>query len=92
MIRSRSRFARWLRANSERYLLEDAQAEMARRYLGRPGPAGERGLVPALWRHLFVPVYHRLPPRLRQTAMEAMPGSHRRGWRTPPSRSHTPGI
>ena len=92
MIRTRSRFARWLRSNSERYLMEDAQAEMARRYLGRPGPSVERGLVPALWRHLFVPAYHRLPPRLRQSVMEAMPGSHRRGWRTPPSRSHTPGI
>ncbi|HVS41939.1 MAG TPA: hypothetical protein VMU20_06670 [Candidatus Dormibacteraeota bacterium] len=92
MIRTRSRLARWLRANSERYLMEDAQARMARQYLGRPGPAVERGLVPVLWRRLFVPAYHRLPPRVRQTMMEAMPGSHRRGWRTPPSRSHTPGI
>ncbi len=88
----RSRFSRWLRSNSERYLLESAQAEMARRYLGRPGPVGERGLVPSLWRHAFVPVYHRLPPRLRQSAIAAMPGSHRRRWRTPPPRDHIPGI
>lgn len=88
----RTRFSRWLRVNSERYLLESAQAEMARRYLGRPGPAGERGVVPALWRHVFVPVYHRLPFRLRQSVMEAMPGSHRREWRTPPPRPHIPGV
>jgi hypothetical protein len=91
-MRARARFSRWLRVNSERYLLESAQTEMARRYLGRSGPAGERGLVPSLWRHVFVPVYHRLPPRLRQSAIEAMPGSHRRHWQTPPPRSHTPGI
>lgn len=88
----RNRLSRWLRVNSERHLLESAQAEMARRYLGRPGPPAERGLVPAFWRHVFVPVYHRLPAGLRQSVMEAMPGSHRREWREPPSRPHVPGI
>jgi hypothetical protein len=88
----RSRFSRWLRSNSERYLLESAQEEMARRYLGRSGPQPERGIVPLLWRRVFVPVYHRMPLRLRQSAMEAMPGSHRRQWSAPPPRSHTPGI
>jgi hypothetical protein len=88
----RARFSRWLRVNSEHYLLESAQAEMAKRYLGRSVPAAERGLVPGLWRHLFVPVYHRLPQRLRQSAIEAMPGSHRRQWAAPPPRPHIPGI
>jgi hypothetical protein len=93
MSRARSaRFSRWLRANSERYLLESAQTEMARRYLGRPGPAGERGLVPGLWRHVFVPVYRRLPWGLRQSLMHAMPGSHRQVWRQRAPRPRTPGI
>jgi hypothetical protein len=88
----RASFSRWLRTNSERYLLEKAQADMARRYLGRPGPAGERGLVPALWRHLFVPVYRRLPWGLRRSLIRAMPGSHRRAWRPSVPRRRTPGI
>jgi hypothetical protein len=88
----RASLARWLRANSERHLLERAQADMARRYLGRPGPAAEPGLVPALWRHVFVPVYRRLPWRLRRSLIQAMPGSHRRAWRTQTPRPRTPGI
>jgi hypothetical protein len=65
---------------------------MARRYLGRPGPPAERGLGPALWRHLFVPVYRRLPWGLRRSLMQAMPGSHRQTWRQRPPRPRTPGI
>lgn len=38
----------WLRRNSEHYLIEAAQADMARRYLGRvPGTPGQSG-QPAL--------------------------------------------
>jgi hypothetical protein len=73
-------FSQWLRSNSERYLLERAQAEMAMRYLGRPGPVTERGLGPLFWRRVFVPVYRRLPWGLRRAAIQAMPGSHRRRW------------
>jgi hypothetical protein len=87
----RASLARWLRANSERYLLERAQADMARRH-GRPAPAGEPGLAPAPWWHLFVPVYRRLPWGLRRSLIQAMPGSHRRAWRTQSPRPRTPGI
>jgi hypothetical protein len=74
-------FSQWLRSNSERYLLERAQAEMAMRYLGRPGPVTGRGLGPLFWRRVFVPAYRRLPWGLRRAAIQAMPGSHRRRWR-----------
>lgn len=69
------RLMTWLRANAERYLLADAQEQMARRYLGRDGPAGAKSLF---WRRLFVPVHKRLPWSWRQTVMKAMPGSHRK--------------
>jgi hypothetical protein len=73
-------FSQWLRSNSERYLLEHAQAEMARRYLDRPGPVTERGLGPLFWRRVFVPVYRRLPWGLRRAVIQAIPGSHRQRW------------
>ncbi len=73
-------FSQWLRANSERHLLEAAQADMARRYLNRPGPVQEAGLGPFFWRRVFVPVYRRLPWELRRSVIQALPGSHRRRW------------
>jgi hypothetical protein len=73
-------FSQWLRGNSERYLLEHAQAEMARRYLNRPGPPAERGLGPLFWRRVFVPIYRRIPWGLRRAVIQALPGSHRRPW------------
>lgn len=73
-------FTQWLRGNSERYLLERAQAEMARRYLNRPGPPAEQGLGPLFWRRVFVPLYRRLPWSLRRAVIQALPGSHRRSW------------
>jgi hypothetical protein len=73
-------FSQWLRGNSERYLLERAQAEMAGRYLNRPGPPAERGLGPLFWRRVFVPIYRRLPWGLRRAVIQALPGSHRRPW------------
>lgn len=72
--------AGWLRRNSERYLLEAAQREMAARH-GRPPPVGPRGPAALFWRRLFVPVYRALPWGLRRWVMQLMPGSHRRGWR-----------
>ncbi len=82
-------FFEWVRRNSERYLLEAAQAEMARRYLGRPGPVTRSGPGAIFWRHVFTPLYRRLPWRLRRAIIIAMPGSHRRRWtgRGPPQRS-----
>ena len=73
-------FSQWLRANSERYLLEHAEAEMARRYLDRPGPVTEPGLRSLFWRRMFVPVYRRLPWGLRRAVIQAIPGSHRQHW------------
>lgn len=73
-------FSEWLRRNSERYLLEAAQERLARRYLGREGPVGRGGSGDVFWRWVFVPVYRRLPWRLRQAVIVALPGSHRRRW------------
>jgi hypothetical protein len=80
-----TRFNRWLRGRSERYLLEATQADLARRYLDRGGPAHEGGLEEVFWLRLFVPVYRRLPWSMRQGVILALPGSHRRKWedRTP---------
>jgi hypothetical protein len=76
----------WLRRNSERYLLEAAQEKLARRYLGRPGPAHGGGARDFFWRRLYVPVYRLLPWPLRRAVIIALPGSHRRRWaqRSPP--------
>lgn len=71
----------WLRRNSERYLMEAAQADMARRYLGQMPDPPQRGLVDAFWRRVYVPVYRRIPWPLRRRLIVAMPGSHRRSWR-----------
>ena len=74
----------WVRFNSQKYLLEAAQAGLARQYLGRSGPVHRRGLQVLFWKWIFVPVYRRLPWRFRRSIILAMPGSHRRGW-PPPS-------
>ena len=81
-------FFEWLRSNSEHYLLEAAQRDMARRH-GRPPPAGRRGPMAFLWRRVFTPLYRLLPWGLRRRIIQAMPWSHRRRWvgRAPPERS-----
>jgi hypothetical protein len=71
----------WLRRNSERYLVEAAQADMARRYLGHVPGAPESGVAAAFWRRVYVPVYRRIPWPIRRRLITAMPGSHRRPWR-----------
>ena len=81
-----STLAEWLRRNSERYLLEAAQADMARRYLGEapspPDPPRSVGgaLAAAFWRRVYVPVYRRIPWVIRRRLIVSMPGSHRRPW------------
>ena len=82
-------FFEWVRSNSEEYLLEAAQRDMARKYLQRAGPARRRGGLSFLWRYVFTPIYRLLPWRLRRAIIQAMPGSHRRPWtgRAPPGRS-----
>jgi hypothetical protein len=79
------RIAAWLRRNSEHYLLEAAQTDLARQ-LGRLPPVGATGPASLVWRHVFVPVYRRLPWAVRHRAMARMPGSHRRVWHPPPTR------
>lgn len=73
---------RWVRTNSEKYLLEAQQAELAKRYLGRPPPVGPRTPQVLFWKYLFVPLYRRLPWKVKHLVILAMPGSHRRDWRS----------
>jgi hypothetical protein len=75
-------FPRWLRQNSEHYLMIDAQRRMAQKY-GRPPPAGPTSLGERFWLDVFAPVYRLLPWKLRRFTMQLMPGSHRQQWSRP---------
>jgi hypothetical protein len=75
-------FFHWLRSNSEHALLADAQRRMAAKYGANP-PARPHGLKDRWWRQVFAPVYRILSWGLRRTTMQAIPGSHRRGWPKP---------
>lgn len=79
-------FSKWLRSNSEHYLLQDAQARIARR-TGFPAPSRPKSLKDRFWRQLFAPTYRLLPLRVRTVTMNAMPGSHRKDW---PKPNHSP--
>lgn len=79
MIVARGSFTRWLRSNSEHYLLVDAQERMAAKY-GRARPTPPQGARELFWRRLFTPVYRRLPWKMRWSLIQRMPGSHRRSW------------
>ena len=81
-VDARTRFAQWLRTNSEHYLLEAVQTELAADYLDRAGPVGDSGPKAFFWRRIFVPVYRLLPWTVRQKLIQAMPGSHRQTWST----------
>jgi hypothetical protein len=83
--------ARWLRSNSEHYLLLDAQARMAARY-GRPAPPPPKGAQEVFWRKVFAPTYRRLPWKVRLAAIQRMPGSHRRDWSSRPVPTRRPAI
>ena len=74
-------FFRWVRRNSEKYLLEAVQGELAQQYLGRPPPVGRRTPHVIFWKFVFVPLYRRLPWKVKHSVILAMPGSHRRRWR-----------
>jgi hypothetical protein len=78
------RFARWLRTNSEHYLLMAAQRDVAARY-GHACPRSREGVKGRFFLMLFAPVYRRLPWRLRSFVLQSMPGSHRKTW-TPRAR------
>jgi hypothetical protein len=71
---------RWVRTNSEKYLLESVQADLARKYLGRPPTVGPRNPQVIFWKYMFVPLYRRLPWKVKHSIILAMPGSHRHGW------------
>lgn len=77
-----TRFAWWVRTNSQKYLLEAIQADLARQYLDRPPTVGPRTPQVLFWKYLFVPIYRRLPWKVKHTVILAMPGSHRRHWST----------
>ncbi|MBP2367831.1 hypothetical protein [Pseudonocardia parietis] len=77
-------FTRWLRENSEHYLMVGAHEQLARRYPGTRRPRPPHGPVELLWLRVFAPVYRTLPWPLRHRILRAMPGSHRRSWTEPP--------
>jgi hypothetical protein len=83
------KFFQWVRSNSERYLLEAAQRELAKKYLGQVPPPVGGGLEALFWRRIFVPIYGRIPWSVRRAIIIAMPGSHRRDWggRAPPEKT-----
>jgi hypothetical protein len=77
--------AGWLRHNSEHYLMEAAQHDVAERHLRRPVSRPQAGVTAVFWRHVFVPIYRRLPWQLRSRVIAQLPGSHRQQWpRRPP--------
>jgi hypothetical protein len=84
-------FSRWLRSNSEHYLLQDAQRRVAERYDANRG-SRPRGLKDRFWRQVFVPVYRLLPWRIRRRTIQLLPGSHRRDWPVADYRPRQPGI
>ena len=73
-------FFYWVRTNSQKYLLEAVQADLAHRYLSRPPTVGRRTPQVLFWKYLFVPIYRRLPWTVKHAVIRAMPGSHRRPW------------
>ena len=78
--------ARWLRSNSEHYLLTAAQKRIAAQQGANP-PRGPHGLREWFWLGVFAPVYRALPWSLRRRVVRMMPGSHRRSWPSPPTPS-----
>jgi hypothetical protein len=72
-----------LRARSEEYLRLAALESTRREHpAATTAPYPARG--GAFWRHVFVPVYRRVPWSVKQTAMRRL-GMTAKGW-TPPSR------
>ncbi len=57
----------WLRENAEKYLLEAAADDMANRYPDcTSGAYREKGVLPFLWRRIFVPLYLAIPWKIRR--------------------------
>jgi hypothetical protein len=74
------KFFQWVRTNSQKYLLEAVQADLASQYLGRRPTVGPRTPQRMFWKCVFVPLYRRLPWKIKHFVILAMPGSHRRQW------------
>jgi hypothetical protein len=83
-------FSRWLRSNSEHYLLLDAQARAAAKH-GLAQPPPPKRTRELFWRKVFVPIYRQLPWSVRRASIALMPGSHRQHWSPPPIR-HKPAV
>jgi hypothetical protein len=81
------RMKRRLRDRSEHYLMLDSVRRLGAGLPGTSKPYGARGGV--LWRHLFVPVYRRLPWGLKQRAMAALRMTAT-GWKPPERRPREP--
>ena len=81
MSAQKQSFTRWLRSTSEHHLLVVAQAKVARANgLVPPRPRG--GDI--FWQKVYAPVFYLLPFSLRTKVADALPGSHRQTWHTPP--------
>jgi len=77
----RQSFTRWVRSTSEHHLLVVAQAKVARKHgLTPPRPHG----VDVFWQKVYAPVFYLLPFTVRDKVANAMPGSHKQTWHTPP--------
>ena len=85
------RLAAWLRSNAEKYLMIAAEKDIARRY-GTPGPRRPPGLLSLFFLTVFVPVYRKLPWKLRAAAIQAMPGSHRQEWTARERHTRKPAV
>ncbi len=83
-------FSRWLRSNSEHYLLTDAQRRVADRY-ALNSPAKPKSLRDRFWLQIFVPIYRVLPWGVRKAVIQILPGSHRKKW-PEPEKSREPAI
>jgi hypothetical protein len=85
------RFSAWLRVNSEKHLMIAAEETIADRY-GSRMPLRPAGLKGWFFLSVFVPVYHRLPWKVRSAAIQAMPGSHRKGWESRDRHTRPPAV
>ncbi|MDP9073319.1 MAG: hypothetical protein M3N98_03925 [Actinomycetota bacterium] len=85
------RFSAWLRDNAERHLMIAAEETIADRY-GARMPNRPPGLRGWFFLSVFVPVYQRLPWKVRSAAIAAMPGSHRQGWESRDRHTRPPAV
>jgi hypothetical protein len=86
-----ARFSAWLRVNAEKHLMIAAEETIAARY-GSPMPVRPPGLQSRFFLTVFVPVYRRLPWKVRSFAIHALPGSHRQGWEARDRHTRPPAV